>query len=314
MSAEAWIIDGYVDEPACLGVPPYISPYIRTVAGVLVDHQYTVRYCTIDQIRQDYGLLKKANTADIAVMIAGVTVPGKYLGGTPAGYTDIRQIGTSLQKPESFIGGPILFGSSKGGGSQAIRQEEFGFDNLLHGSPAHALHSFLSDHQPSPWIRSYADEDRWAVAGSSVVTQHPLYPLVLCEIETSRGCPHAISGGCSFCTEPFYGEPVYRSIPGVSNEIAALYAHGVRHFRLGRQPDLLTYQAGAGEFPTPRPDILRELFEQIRSAAPQIQTLHIDNINPGTIARHPEEILGGSFSNCNVSYNRRCCCIRDGNR
>jgi len=33
MPADAVIIDGYVDEPACLGVPPYISPYIRTLQG-----------------------------------------------------------------------------------------------------------------------------------------------------------------------------------------------------------------------------------------------------------------------------------------
>ena len=45
MPAEAWIIDGYVDEPACLGVPPYISPYIRTIAGVLKEREYKVHYC-----------------------------------------------------------------------------------------------------------------------------------------------------------------------------------------------------------------------------------------------------------------------------
>ena len=53
MSAEAFILDGYVDEPACLGVPPYISPYIRTVAGVLAAHRYAVHYLTIDQLRND---------------------------------------------------------------------------------------------------------------------------------------------------------------------------------------------------------------------------------------------------------------------
>ena len=27
------LLDGYVDEPTCLGVPPYISPYPRYIAG-----------------------------------------------------------------------------------------------------------------------------------------------------------------------------------------------------------------------------------------------------------------------------------------
>jgi radical SAM superfamily enzyme with C-terminal helix-hairpin-helix motif len=31
------IVDGYVDEPAHFGVPPYVSTYPRYVAGALVD-------------------------------------------------------------------------------------------------------------------------------------------------------------------------------------------------------------------------------------------------------------------------------------
>ena len=53
MSPVAFILDGYVDEPACLGVPPYISPYIRSVAGALIDHGCRVQYLTIDQLRND---------------------------------------------------------------------------------------------------------------------------------------------------------------------------------------------------------------------------------------------------------------------
>ncbi|WP_319580896.1 radical SAM protein [uncultured Methanospirillum sp.] len=290
MTAESWIIDGYVDEPACLGVPPYISPYIRTVAGVLTSRGFSVRYCTIDQIRADYTFLKKAGGSDLVVMIAGVTVPGKYLGGTPAGYGDIRQIGSSLKGPDSpdtFLGGPVLFGSSQGGGMKAIRQEEFGFDHLLYGSPAQALDSFL-DGSDKVSSHSYSAEDEWATAGAGIVRDHPLYPHVLCEMETSRGCSHAESGGCSFCTEPFYGKPEYRDVSGIVAEVKALSDQGILHFRLGRQPDLLTYHAGPGEYPAPRPEILERLFTGIRAAAPDLETLHIDNINPGTIARHPD--------------------------
>ena len=291
MTAEAWIIDGYVDEPACLGVPPYISPYIRTVAGVLSHHDYAVRYCTIDQIRSDLSFLTSAGKSDLVVMIAGVTVPGKYLGGTPATYTDVRQVGASLTGPVTLLGGPILFGSSTGGGARAIRQQEYGFDHLLQGSPGQALDRFLSGNSmqvSDAYSHSYQEEDQWGLTGARVVTQHPLFPHVLCEIETARGCPHAATGGCSFCTEPFYGNPVYRSIDGIEDEIASLYRNGIRHFRLGRQPDLLSYQAGQGEFPRPRPEIISDLFTRIRKAAPDLLTLHIDNINPGTIARHPD--------------------------
>ena len=40
MTSDALILDGYVDEPTCLGVPPYISPYVRYLAGVLHAHGF----------------------------------------------------------------------------------------------------------------------------------------------------------------------------------------------------------------------------------------------------------------------------------
>jgi radical SAM superfamily enzyme with C-terminal helix-hairpin-helix motif len=107
-------------------------------------------------------------------------------------------------------------------------------------------------------------------------------------METARGCARSISGGCSFCTEPFMGLPRYRSITGITEEIHALSIAGACHFRIGRQPDLLVYGSGNGEFPAPRPDLLEELFSGIRAAAPGLKTLHIDNINPGTLARHKD--------------------------
>ena len=39
----------------------------------------------------------------------------------------------------------------------------------------------------------------------------------------------------------------------------------------------------------PRPDLLEALFSGIRAAAPDLRTLHIDNTNPATIARHEEK-------------------------
>jgi radical SAM superfamily enzyme with C-terminal helix-hairpin-helix motif len=288
MPAEAYILDGYVDEPACLGVPPYVSPYIRTVAGVLIGHKYLVRYLTIDQLRKDPHFINKLDHANLLVMIAGVTVPGKYLGGTPATLTEIQQVGHMLRGPKKLIGGPIGFGYAPEGGQRAIRQVISGFDALLKGEPAIALDNYLGGNEPAGAL-DYSRTDPWSVTGSGIIEQHPYYPNVMCELETARGCSHGASGGCSFCTEPFYGSPKYRSIDSIVNEVAALHAHGGRHFRVGRQPDLLAYGAGAGEFPAPRPDLLETLFASIRTAAPALKTLHIDNTNPATIAKHEEE-------------------------
>lgn len=287
MSPTAFILDGYVDEPACLGVPPYISPYIRTVAGALAAHRYTVRYLTIDQLRKDPMKTVEMKRASLLVMIAGVTVPGKYLGGTPATLTEIQQVGHMIRGPQKVIGGPIGFGYAKEGGQPAIRQVISGFDTLLEGEPATALDNYLTGNDPTGTL-DYARTDPWSVAGSAVIEQHPSYPYVMCELETARGCSHGATGGCSFCTEPFYGMPKYRTIVGIAEEVSELFNHGARHFRVGRQPDILAYGAGAGEYPAPEPEKIDALFSAVHTAAPELKTLHIDNTNPATIARHVE--------------------------
>jgi radical SAM superfamily enzyme with C-terminal helix-hairpin-helix motif len=288
MSGTAVILDGHVDEPACLGVPPYISTYIRTVAGALLANRYALRYLTIDQLRKDPLCTAELNKASLLVMIAGVTVPGKYLGGTPATLTEIRQVGHMVHGPKKLVGGPIGFGYAGEGGQKAIRQVISGFDALLAGEPAIALDNYLAGNDPAG-VLDYTRTDPWSIAGSRVISQHPGYPFVMCELETARGCSHGATGGCSFCTEPFYGMPRYRSIAGIAAEVAALYTHGARHFRVGRQPDILAYGAGAGEYPAPVPDMIDALFSAIRTAAPELKTLHIDNTNPATIARHEDE-------------------------
>jgi radical SAM superfamily enzyme with C-terminal helix-hairpin-helix motif len=284
----AVILDGYVDEPACLGVPPYLSPYIRTVAGALRTHDFPVRYLTIDQLRNDPQLFTAMDRTSLLVMIAGVTVPGKYLGGTPATLTEIQQVGHQLRGPKKLIGGPIGFGYSGEGGKKAVRQVIAGFDALLKGDPAVALDQYLAGRDPTG-VFDYTLTDPWSVAGAGIIAQHPDFPYVMCELETARGCSHGATGGCSFCTEPFYGLPRYRSVAGVAAEVEALASHGARHFRVGRQPDILAYGAGEGEYPAPRPDLLEQLFASIRTAAPNLKTLHIDNTNPATIARHEEK-------------------------
>jgi radical SAM superfamily enzyme with C-terminal helix-hairpin-helix motif len=287
MKTTAFILDGYVDEPACLGVPPYISPYIRTVAGALIAHGYDVRYLTIDQLRKDPLRTAELNRAALLVMIAGVTVPGKYLGGTPATLTEIQQVGYMVRGPKKFVGGPIGFGYAREGGQKAVRQVIGGFDAMLTGEPAVALDNYLAGNDPSGAL-DYGRTDPWSVVGSGIIEQHPDYPYVMCELETARGCSHGATGGCSFCTEPFYGMPRYRGIAAVTEEVAALHRYGARHFRVGRQPDILAYGAGPGEYPAPEPEKIEALFSGIRTAAPGLKTLHIDNTNPATIARHEE--------------------------
>jgi radical SAM superfamily enzyme with C-terminal helix-hairpin-helix motif len=131
-------------------------------------------------------------------------------------------------------------------------------------------------------MRDVSELDRWAAAGAFVVEQHPNHPdYLICELETSRGCAYR----CSFCTEPLYGDPSFRTAESVVREVDALSDRGVRHFRLGRQADILAF-GGNGE--APNPDALRRLYGGIREVAPDLGTLHLDNMNPVTIVDYPE--------------------------
>ena len=46
------VLDGYEDEPAAFGVPPYVGFHIRYLCGVLEQHRIDYHYMTIDQWRR----------------------------------------------------------------------------------------------------------------------------------------------------------------------------------------------------------------------------------------------------------------------
>ena len=295
------LLDGYVDEPTCLGVPPYISPYPRYIAGAIwsFNKNIQITYVTIDQIRNNNKLLEDLAKSDIVIVIAGMSVPGRYLSGYPVSPNEITIILERVPNILKILTGPSArhgFGMS---GGKKTRFVENVFDLIIKGDGETVLFDFLKNKQDIDEInpdktRENAETIRdFAIKGSNIVTQHPNHPnYLIAEIETYRGCPRSIVGGCSFCSEPSKGLPDYRPIRDIIDEIQALYQNGVRHFRLGNQPCIFSYMAkdaGKTEFPRPNPEALEKLFKGIRTVAPELKTLHIDNANPGTIARYPTE-------------------------
>ena len=295
------IIDGYIDEPTCLGVPPYISPYPRYISGAIwdFDNKAQIYYFTIDKIRNNNLYLETLKKSDILIVIAGMAVPGRYLSGFPASPNEIKFILKDISKPIKILTGPAAkFGFGLSGGKQTRTIDET-FDFIIKGDSEIVISDLLKNSFKSEKIqltscRKNASEIKhFSIIGAKIVKQHPFYPnYLITEIETYRGCPRTIVGGCSFCLEPTKGLPDFRAVEDITLEIKSLYENGIRHFRLGNQPCIFSYMAkdaGKKEFPQPNPNALQELFKKIRMVAPNLKTLHIDNANPGVIARYPNE-------------------------
>ncbi|WP_297498849.1 radical SAM protein [Thermococcus sp.] len=310
------LIDGYTDEPAGLGVPPYLGIYPRYAYGAIKKARKDAKvfYLTIDDLRATFegerGIATKNKTpnfpkagrilgrAEVIIYIGGLHTPGKYLSAVPSQVEEIAKF-IKDYKAEKILGGPAFMGSAHAGGTKIASRElslaHSAFDHVVYGD----LEAFLFDYFSNPKdadpfrFRDYTELRDYAILGAEVVEQFPGFPsFVIVEIETQRGCPKAMGiGGCSFCTEPVrYRAVEDRPAEDVVAEVKTLYDLGVRHFRIGRQSCIFSYMAKPnGRVPIPNQEAIERLFTGIRSVAPDVKTLHVDNANPAVIANYPEE-------------------------
>lgn len=298
------IIDGYSDEPAGLGVPPYIDIYPRYIAGAIwsIDDSIYVRYITIDDLRRDLTILR--DEWKLIIVIAGAVTPGKYLKYSPITYEELIKVSNLARTKLKILCGPVArFGYISEGGEIAIEPSTFKkhYDLVITGDPDLVIYELLrnslqiSKIDPDMHHRDYSLVDIFAIKGAKIVTQHPCHGKnLIAEIETYRSCPRYLTGGCSFCITVRRGPPIMRSPDKIVKEVEALYRAGVRNFRLGRQADILTYMSkdvGKIEFPRPNPEAIERLFHGIRSVARDLEVLHIDNVNPGTVYHWPKESM-----------------------
>ncbi|MFW6142200.1 MAG: radical SAM protein, partial [Candidatus Saliniplasma sp.] len=215
----------------------------------------------------------------IVLVHGGVTVPGKYLSGEPLSVEEAVEIAD--QPGETYLGGPL-----------ARYSEVSGYDHLVEKDLAAYFYDSLFGEGVDRWAEVEERED-WLKFGAKAVKRHLMFPdPLLAEIETFRGCPRYISGGCSFCSEPVYGEPQFREQEDIVEEMGLLYDYGIRHFRLGGQSCIFSYKAeGVGEVEVvePRPVELEELFSGIVDRCPDLKVLHVDNANPAVISEYPDK-------------------------
>jgi radical SAM superfamily enzyme with C-terminal helix-hairpin-helix motif len=277
------ILDCYVDEPACLGVPPFISPYPRYIYGALlasgVDPE-NIYYETIDILRdREYWLGREY---EAVFLIGGAVVPGKYLGAEIGTLREIERI--LLRNSEQFFiaGGHAseLIGNSHKN-VMAVKND---IDKFAAG--------FVKSNR-ADLCRTTAETAVWSILGAGVVKMSPFYPHIICEIETYRGCPR--EKHCSFCVEGQSGEPEFREVEDILAEVDKLIAHGVTRFRIGRQADILQFRSTLSRyrngFPEPDPAPLVLLFGELKKRRDTglISVLNIDNGNPGTLANFPHQ-------------------------
>ncbi len=311
------ILDYYVDEPACLGVPPFFATYPRYIAGALraagIPEQ-SIIYQSIDHLRKTQhsetqsgfdltqNIVGQRSFAAIFI-VGGYTVPGKYLTTSIGTIQELIQFLESYRKQihkntPIFIGGPFQYMPFSY--QQILRQHQAA---LLQGDIEKTAYLFASSHAPgfsAPRAiydptrelqkRTTAEIHTWARLGAFITRQSWYHPTLIMEMETYRGCTR--NAYCSFCTEPLYGKPQFRSPDSIAQEMNELLLHGNAYFRLGRQADLLTYQAAqqsyTNSFTEPNPRALETLYNQINQLR-GIRLLHLDNINPGTIYHYPNQ-------------------------
>jgi radical SAM superfamily enzyme with C-terminal helix-hairpin-helix motif len=298
-SDPAWLVlDGYEDEPAAFGVPPYVGFHVRYVCGVLENANLPYRYVTVDQWRQ----WKKNDPAHVrallgrslgVVCVAGAVVPGKYLRGTPISLNETQHLLRDLP-----VGLPALLGGWairgwKQQGWTPLRPNLF----LAVQDTDATLHHFLERGEWKHQRRTAEQWTAWAQAGalSKAVSDHPDLgsetqpgPLTY-EVEVYQGCVR-YKRGCKFCIEPKKGVPIWRTPEDIIEEVRLAHDAGVHHVRLGGMTDTYTYMAEGVrelEYPVPNPEPIARLLHGLREDE-RLGILHTDNGNPSIIAENLE--------------------------
>ena len=279
------ILDCYTDEPAGLGVPPYLGTYPRYLYGYLKKNfpNEEIYYFTIDDLRlwKKWGMkdpninLPKSKTTNITVynltkhhqkiaeiiseaeeliVILGVHVPGKYLSAMPGTLKEVTALITDLPC-KKILTGPAIFGTQLFGGQFTEHIDKTVFETRAYNF-------------------TFAEIATLSLDGANIVEQIPWIKML--EIETGKGCN---VGKCSFCTEPLKSKVLYRNNQEIIAEVKKLYDLGERYFRLGKQTCFYSL-----------PDPIN-LLKKIREQCPDIKVLHIDNVNPIFVANPKGEAI-----------------------
>ncbi|WP_328923240.1 radical SAM protein [Streptomyces sp. NBC_00190] len=289
MTKHSVVLDCYTVEPSGLGVPPYISTYVRTAYSALRQARpgNDVRYLTIDDVRWSLNggkphvaaphsdpltysttanrddAIRLLRDAEEVIVIGGDKVPSVHLHAVNGGLADIARAMSCVRGKRYLLGPMTTF----------MLSEPAEYAGLFDASHTHTITSkdiALGSRTSAPYGRLRADRDSFA----GLVEQMPWTPIA--ELEMYRGCTRR--NFCDFCNEPGKSPIVaFRDVDDIVEEAGQLYAAGVRHLRLGQQTCFFSYH-------NRDVDKIRALLSGIRKACPDLEVLHIDNADPLAVA------------------------------
>jgi radical SAM superfamily enzyme with C-terminal helix-hairpin-helix motif len=283
------ILDCYTVEPSGLGVPPYLSTYVRDAFSALVRARpgTSVRYLTVDDVRWCLNggapfqapplsdaltysatanrpeAIKLLRDAEVVVVIAGDKVPSVHLHAQNGTIAEIERA-LSCTRGQRVLLGPL--------GSYAMSEPRsyLGLFDAIHTHTITSRNLLLGSAESAPYEDLRADRDSYTELLGQLT-----WP-VIAEIELYRGCTRRRF--CSFCNEPVKNLQVsFRTVEDVLDEISRLYRAGVRSFRLGQQTCFFSYLNRDVER-------IRGMLARIREECSELEVLHIDNADPLAVA------------------------------
>ncbi|CAM5504578.1 Radical SAM protein OS=Streptomyces rimosus subsp. rimosus (strain ATCC / DSM 40260/ JCM 4667 / NRRL 2234) OX=1265868 GN=SRIM_000365 PE=4 SV=1 [Streptomyces rimosus subsp. rimosus] len=242
------LLDCYTVEPSGLGVPPYVSTYVRAAWSALRRARpgAEVRYLTIDDVRwclaggkpevappvsdpRTYSAtvnreraIALLHDAEAVVVVAGDKVPSVHLHAVNGSLEEICRA-LACVRGRRYLLGPL---------ATYARISPYEFAGLFDAVHTHSVTSgdlVVGSRVPTDYGRLRAERGSFA----GLVEQMCWRPIA--ELELYRGCTRRVF--CDFCNEPGKAPVVaFRSVEDVLEEAQQLYAARVRHFRLGSRP------------------------------------------------------------------------------
>lgn len=286
MQPQVVILDCYTDEPSGYGVRPYLGTHQIHLSHALAQAGVAHAYLTIDDLRYAKGVrtgdvdnisvlnitrnaeraLEIVRNASAIYVVMGCFVQYEYFACKPPTADEVADflsdsaarkvlfyvMGTSTEIDPAFLDSRL---------ANMLSDIEVGntYRYVLEGpSPTKGGHI----------APNYTLLD--SIVGARPALLDDLLSPVIAEIETGTGCN---TPTCYFCIESERSPKIrYRSADSIVRQVKTLYDGGIRHFRLGRQPNFFHYG---------RHDVaeLERLLSGIREACPDLKMLHIDNVN-----------------------------------